>query len=130
MNNKAQFLSDLRLIPTEYDPDRFMLSSPLRYYSLILDDGELEESGVITVPAFRFTTDLATIPRLFRWLFRPDGPWKRAAVIHDYLIAKKFPRVLADRVFLEALKADDIDLFTRYIFFFYVRLNAILKGIK
>jgi hypothetical protein len=42
----------------------------------------------ITVPP-GFVTDLASIPRLFWDLLPPDGPWVKAAVIHDYLYYTK-----------------------------------------
>ena len=43
-------------------------------------------SHVITVPK-GCVTDLTSIPRLFWTLLPPDGPWVKAAVIHDYLYA-------------------------------------------
>lgn len=41
---------------------------------------------VITVPR-GCVTDLTSIPRVFWNLLPPDGPWVKAAVIHDYLYA-------------------------------------------
>lgn len=41
---------------------------------------------VITVPK-GCVTDLTSIPRPFWVLLPPDGPWVKAAVIHDYLYA-------------------------------------------
>lgn len=38
----------------------------------------------IVVPA-GFVTDLASIPRLVWSFYPPDGPWVKAAVIHDFL---------------------------------------------
>jgi len=40
----------------------------------------------ITVPA-GFVTDLASIPRWAWTLLPPDGPWVKAAIIHDFLYA-------------------------------------------
>lgn len=39
---------------------------------------------LITVPS-GFTTDLASIPSIVWPLLPPDGPWLKAAVIHDFL---------------------------------------------
>lgn len=39
---------------------------------------------LITVPA-GMTTDLASIPRMLATSLPPDGPWARAAVVHDFL---------------------------------------------
>ena len=43
-----------------------------------------DTSDVITVPA-GFVTDLASIPRLVWSFYPPDGPWVKAAIIHDFL---------------------------------------------
>lgn len=40
--------------------------------------------GTITVPA-GFITDLASMPRATWIALPPDGPWTKAAVIHDFL---------------------------------------------
>jgi hypothetical protein len=40
-----------------------------------------------TVPA-ETVTDLATVPRLVRWLLPQDGPWAASAVLHDWLCAE------------------------------------------
>lgn len=36
-----------------------------------------------------FTTDFASVPRALHWLVLPYGPYTRAAVLHDYLIAAR-----------------------------------------
>lgn len=41
-------------------------------------------SEIITVPA-GFVTDLTSVPRVFWSFVPPDGPWVKAAVIHDFL---------------------------------------------
>jgi len=40
--------------------------------------------GTITIPA-GFITDLASIPRALSGALPPDGPWTKAAVVHDCL---------------------------------------------
>jgi hypothetical protein len=49
-----------------------------------------------------FITDLASIPRIFRFLIIKNGKHRAASIIHDYLCRKKleFSRVLADKIFL------------------------------
>ncbi|TFV91422.1 DUF1353 domain-containing protein [Blastococcus sp. CT_GayMR16] len=42
---------------------------------------------VITIPG-GFTTDLASVPRLFWALIPPQGAYESAAVLHDYLCAQ------------------------------------------
>ncbi len=39
---------------------------------------------VITVPK-GFVTDLASVPRIVWSFYPPDGPWVKAAIIHDFL---------------------------------------------
>lgn len=46
------------------------------------------DTHVITVPR-GCVTDLTSIPRPFWNLLPPDGPWVKAAVIHDYLYATR-----------------------------------------
>lgn len=43
-----------------------------------------DAAETIVVPA-GFVTDLASIPRLVWSFYPPDGPWVKAAVIHDFL---------------------------------------------
>ena len=64
-----------------------------------------QADGLPTVVVPRgFVTDLASVPRVFFSLFRPDGTYAAAAVVHDYLYwAQPVPRVIADRIFLEAM---------------------------
>lgn len=61
--------------------------------------------GDIVVPAGT-VTDFASIPRFF-WRILP--PWdihRRAAIVHDYLYSTQTqPKSVADKVFLEAMKA-------------------------
>ena len=43
---------------------------------------------LILVPA-GFVTDLASVPRIVWSFYPPDGPWAKAAVIHDFLYFTK-----------------------------------------
>lgn len=58
----------------------WQVATPLTY-----DVGAEKSGESITVPVGA-TTDLASIPR-FAWSagFPPDGPWLKAAVVHDFL---------------------------------------------
>ena len=56
-----------------------------------------------------FKTDLASIPAWLRWLLPPDGEYKEAAVIHDWLLKLMYDgnsnitRVIAASTFLDTL---------------------------
>jgi hypothetical protein len=86
---------------------------------LIYDVGEEFSGESIRVPV-EFITDLASIPIPFRDWLPPDGPWVKAAVIHDALyfthgtgvfggyryIDRETPytRAEADDILLEAMR--------------------------
>ncbi len=71
--------------------------------------------GIIHIPA-GFLTDFASVPRLFWNILPPNGPYGKAAVVHDYLYRTKgvATKAEADAVFLEAMKALGVGWFTRY----------------
>jgi len=78
------------------DTRLFRLTSPFIY---------LSSRGQITVP-LGFTTDGASIPRVFWSLLGPFGPYFEAAVIHDFLYSPwsdGFSRAEADSIFKEAM---------------------------
>ena len=80
---------------------------------------------VITVPE-GFVTDLASIPRVFRLLFPKNGHHRAAAIVHDYLCRLKldFSRVLADKIFHEAMKLQGVPWHRRWPMYAAVRLNT------
>jgi hypothetical protein len=66
----------------------FVTPLELRYagvgrYELTADLVYRGAVDTIVVPAGT-GTDLATIPRVVRWLLPQDGPWAAAAVLHDF----------------------------------------------
>ncbi|THD60699.1 DUF1353 domain-containing protein [Phenylobacterium sp.] len=91
----------------------------------------------ITVPAGA-VTDLASIPR-FAWsLLPPDGPWVKAAVVHDFLyrtegtgviwaghepgVTKQYDRSEADFVLRDGMQNRGVDVIRRNIIWAAVRL--------
>lgn len=89
----------------------------------------------IIVPAL-FKTDLASIPRLGRWLFKGHGKYTLAAIVHDWLYARKgriellgggewrYTRAEADAVFLHALAELGVSLPSRYTMYSAVRAGG------
>lgn len=49
--------------------------------------GDDPKELIIVPPGF--VTDLASVPRVVWSFYPPDGPWAKAAVIHDFLYATK-----------------------------------------
>ncbi len=94
----------------------YWLKEPFSY-----EVGELGSGLTLTVPA-TFVTDLASVPWPLRLVFKPDGPWAKAAVIHDFLYDKGLvSRWMADRIFLEGMKVLKINVVVRLSFYAAVR---------
>ncbi len=75
----------------------------------------------ITAPE-GFETDFASIPRLLRTLCPPNGPWAKAAVIHDALYETgEISRWISDRIFFEAMGVLKVNLLTRLVMYIAVR---------
>ena len=81
-------------------------------YFLIEPIGWKPDSGktlkAVTVPK-GFVTDLASIPRIFFSLLRPDGEYTYPAIIHDYLYwMQQGTRKDADQIFKLGMEALEI----------------------
>lgn len=115
------------------EPENWWLEGELVYQSDLL--GEDGKPVLVTVP-HRFPTDFASIPRfppLLRSLAVKNGKHRPAAVVHDFLcrLGLDFPRRLADKIFLEAMKLVGVKRWKRYPMYWAVRANTerlILKG--
>ena len=101
------------------------LHEDLIYHSDIL-------GRVVTVPA-GYTTDLASVPRLLRWIVPvANAKNRKAAVIHDYLcthgdgVVKNQKQ--SDRVFREALGVLGLGRFKSGALYFSVRTFQSIKG--
>lgn len=103
------------------------------------------DTHVITAPP-GCVTDLASIPRPFWILLPPDGPWVKAAVIHDYLYATQgtgqlpagvpgskqpkgitrepYSRAEADWVLRDGLKNRGVDVLRRNLIWAAVRIGG------
>ena len=81
-----------------------------------------EPVSVFLVPA-GFKTDLASIPWPFKLFFPPDGPWAKAAVLHDFLCVNLgVSNIAKDAIFYEALKVLNINPVIAFCFFMSVRI--------
>jgi hypothetical protein len=85
--------------------------------------------AAVIVPA-GYVTDLASIPR-FAWSlgFAPDGPWAKAAVVHDYLYATRglsgrYSRAQADGILDQAMAALGVPAWRRAVIWAAVRLGG------
>lgn len=78
-----------------------------------------------------FETNFASIPRIFWNIYPPTGggtsktKYGKASVLHDYLYDNGiYTRKECDKIFLEAMEAMGVGKFTRYLFYYCVRLFA------
>lgn len=88
-------------------------------YVCVLD----ERKYVICVPV-GFTTDLASVPRIFWSLFPPNCTYSIPAIIHDYLTGSRlYPFDVCDRIFYHAMKWSEpaTPFRTRVLFYYVVR---------
>lgn len=99
------------------------LHNDIRSFTLVDDYYFLSSIGTIKVPA-GFTTDGASIPRLFWSIFSPYGDCFGAAVIHDYLynVKNDFSRKQADKIFLEGMKLLSVSYLRRNTVYYSVRM--------
>jgi hypothetical protein len=98
-------------------------------------------ADTVTVPP-GFVTDLASIPRWAWTLLPPDGPWVKAAVIHDFLYATQgtgvawpkrpsgnsraapYSRREADDILRDAMQDRGVDAARRFVIWAAVRLGG------
>jgi hypothetical protein len=77
-----------------------------------------------TVPA-GFTTDFASVPRVFTWLLPRYGRWTQAAILHDFLWAESRKGVIhkfdADGIFNRAMRELGVPYLRRWIMWTAVR---------
>jgi hypothetical protein len=97
----------------------WQLAEPFEYQVGFEGHGALS----VCVPA-GFRTDLASVPRLFWYLFPPDGPYRKPAVIHDYLysLAAGCPRFLADAILRDAMDRIGVRPRDQLLIYYAVRL--------
>ena len=88
------------------------------------DVGEEDSGETIMVPQ-GFTTDFASIPRIF-WAILPRwGKYGNAAVIHDYnYYQQKYPRKRADEIFLEGMTVLKVPIWQKFPIFWAVRIGG------
>lgn len=134
----SKFLTPLDM--HKINSEEYVLNAPLKYVSSLIDLylflDEVFDYGLVVVPA-GFKTDLASIPFPLNRFLKRNGPWGRAAVIHDYLCkqvvglsAHRYPglnRKLADAVFREAMVADGVNSVVAWTLWAFVRLSALWR---
>ena len=84
-----------------------------------------EYNASFGIPA-GFKTDLASIPRLLRWLIPVDGKHALPAILHDWLYTEvkhgTVSRSMADLIFLEAMREAEVKIVKAVPMYYAVRL--------
>lgn len=85
-------------------------------------------SGSLIIVPKSFVTDLASTPKMLWNIFEPFGRgYLAASIVHDYLYSsscsyKTINRKLADRIFLEIMKENGVNLVKRQVMYLAVRI--------
>ena len=84
-----------------------------------------------------FRTDFASIPWPLHYIIKQDGPYAKAACVHDYLLQKiekykgdpNYPyltRLVADSIFYEAMLVSGVPKYVAWPFYTSVRIMSIV----
>ena len=93
----------------------FILENDLVYHS---------EAGSVYTVDKGFITDLASIPRFLWPLYPPHGLYLSAAILHDkFCKATWITRRDGDKLFLEAMGYSHVNLISRKIIYYGVRIG-------
>lgn len=117
--------TDALIVSPMADGNTWVVMRPFGY-----DVGE-EGSGDTVEVAIGFTTDFASIPRIF-WVVLPRwGKYGNAAVIHDWLYwIQNRERDEADFIMLEAMGVLDVPGWQKFVIFWAVRLAGWISWIR
>lgn len=115
----GKFLSELNVHQVDSDNGgKWELTTPFVYYSETTND-------TYTVP-IGFVTDFASVPRIPGAYYLAGNTAHKAAVVHDFLCRTKLvSRLMADEVFLEAMKDQQVPAWRRWLMFLGVRIGSL-----
>jgi hypothetical protein len=113
---RSEFITKLTAtkIGTYQGRGLWQLNEPIVYISAILKDTLAVPSG--------FVTDFASVPRIPGIWWIAGGLADEAAALHDWLYNQKLvDRKIADKIFLEAMKASGVSWWRRNLMYAAVR---------
>lgn len=115
----------INIPPLDIDtiPEGWILTEDCIYQSDLTGDDGLPVKVVVPEG---FPTDLASIPRVFRFLIVKNGRHRAPAIVHDYLcrLGLDFSRVTADKIFLEAMQVCGVPAIRRRLMYWAVAINT------
>lgn len=97
--------------------------------------GSLQDPFWTVTAPVGFQTDFASIPWPIKLVFKPNGPYAQAAVIHDYLCVlyktnrgTTFSRRVIDAIFFESMLVLKVNRVVASFLYYGVRIYAVLAG--
>lgn len=94
-------------------------------FELLSDYSYIVKNREIKVPK-GFITDFASVPRIFNIFILPYGKHSSASLIHDWLYSQdctlKMKRKEADKIFLEIMKEEGVNIFKRNLMYYAVKV--------
>ena len=106
----SQFTTPLRAV--KISKKYWILIEPFEYHI-----GSYPSIEIIRVP-IGFITDFASIPRIFWPILPPDGPYGKAAVIHDYCYRTAcYDRRTSDLIFLEGMDVLKVEKWKKVVIY-------------
>lgn len=94
----------------------------LRDFYVSIDSESGDAPITYRIPA-GFTTDLASVPRVPLAYGMFGGRARRAAILHDFLYERRYPREAADLAFREAMRGEVPD-WARWVMWSAVRVGG------
>lgn len=111
------FESDL--VARQLDDFHWELVEPLKYRG---------NTDVFVVPTGE-TSDYASVPKIFQWIFPQSGRYTKAAVLHDYLWrTRKVSYADADGIFRRAMAELGVPFLRRWTMWAAVRIASLVKS--
>lgn len=113
----------------------FMMTEPFTFYVYLVNGKMRQKSGTLNERKFYtvragFLTDFASLPFFLDRFVDPEGPWAKAAALHDYLYrfvdlrANGLTRKQADQIFYIAMSVMQVPWIIRVIFYLGVRIGG------
>lgn len=114
------------LIVESCSPTKWQLYHPLIYKC----DG-IKDGLTIIIPK-GFTTDFASVPKIFCPILPHTGKYTKASALHDYLYSTYSDDVLcnraeADKLFLQAMTYSGVAPWKRMLLYYAVRIFGALR---
>lgn len=116
---KPSFSHEVIPLGWSHEVHTWLVLETFRYYSALTDKVIEVEAG--------FETNLASIPRVAKWIYDNDGDHHDAAIVHDHIYYTRpvwCSRALADAIFKEAMRSRGVGFTKRWTMWAAVRLGG------